>query len=261
MGNSSGNGTLISCHNDDSLGGYPLENYREDQDGNLDLEEVFRAYTRNPTEEKMSHLIEAGKGLILHFAGIFSGEHANDDLIQVGYEGLLKAVDRFDPSKNTRFVTYASHCIMSEIRHELRREKSFYCPVWIVELQAQIIKASDEFVKEKGEMPSIEDIARLVNVNREGVLQAMRAGRVPFEELDLGKIRSKTYQPFQLPLEDRISIQEAIRKLSTIQRKVIYYIFYRDMTQTQTAEQLNINQRKVSRILKKAIDEIEKDIS
>lgn len=233
-----------------------------EKEGSLpDLEEVFSAYQKNPTHRGMSQLMESGKGLILHFSRIFSGGNPHDDLMQAGYEGLLKAVHRYDPQKNTRFITYASHCIMSEIRHEIRKEKSFYCPVWIVELQAQIIKTSDEFLKEKGEMPSIQDISRLVNVSREGVLQAMRAGRVPFEELDLGKIRSKTYLPFQLPLEDRISIQEAIRKLTEIQRKVIYFIFYRDMTQTQAAEELNINQRKVSRILKKAIDEIEKDIS
>ncbi len=205
--------------------------------------------------------MDAGKGLIIHFAKLFSGNHVTDDLIQVGYEGLLKAVKRYDPDHKASFVTYASHCIMSEIRHELRAEKTFYCPVWIVELQAKIIKATDEYMKNNAEQPSVDDIAEMVNVKKEGVIQAMRAGRVPYEDIDLEQIKSGSYHPFKLPLEDMVTVREAIRKLTEVQRKIIYYIFYRDMTQEQTAQRLNTNQRQVSRILKKAIDKIEKDIS
>lgn len=226
-----------------------------------DLDDAYRGYVMERGEKNLSLLMEAGKGLIIHFANIFSGHQVTDDLIQVGYEGLLKALKNYDEEKGARFVTYASHCIMSEIRHELRKEKSFYCPVWVVELQAKIVKATDSYMQKEGEMPSIGDIAKMVNVKEEGVMQAMRAGRIPFEDLDLSKIRSNTYEPFRMALEDKIVLQEAIRKLSEIQRKVIYYIFYRDMTQTQVAEELHINQRKVSRILKKAIDDMEKDLS
>lgn len=226
-----------------------------------DLNRALDIYKIETNKEKLTEVMEAGKGLVIHFAKIFSGDYLSDDLIQVGYEGLLKAVDRFDPEKGVTFVTYASHCIMSEMRHELRKEKSFYCPVWMAELQAKIIKATDEYMKVNNAMPSIDDIAEMVNFKREGVVQAMRAGRVPFEELDLSQMKSISYHPFKLPLEDKIVLQEAIRKLNHLQRSVIFYIFYRDMTQTQVAEELDMNQRRVSRILKKAIDTLSKEMN
>ena len=87
----------------------------------LDLEEAVLAYTNDGSEENLKQIIMAGRPLVHHFANLYLGSRFSEDLIQAGYEGLLKALKRFDPGKGVRFVTFASHYIMGEMRHQLRR--------------------------------------------------------------------------------------------------------------------------------------------
>ncbi len=219
----------------------------------LDLEEAVVAYRNDRSEEKLKQVIMAGKPLVYHFANIYSGNRYSEDLIQAGYEGLLKALKRFDPGRGVRFVTFASHYIMGEIRHQLRREASFDRPGWVADIQSRIYRVMDDLLQKTGEPPSMEEIAEAVNIRKEGVIQALQAGRVDLETLDLNQFKHLYYENFKLPIEDQIAVRQALKRLNDMQRRVLYLIFYRDLTQQQVAKKMGIGQRKVSRLMHRGL--------
>jgi len=223
-----------------------------------ELEERYLRYRQSRSAEDLAEIVVAARRLVSHFVRIYTGG-CGDDALQAGMEGLLKSVRRYDPEIGAAFSTYAAHCVMGEIRHFVRKEASYYRPGCIQELQFRVDHYVEQVLKETEELPAIEEIAAALNVRKEGVLQAMRAGLVALEEVDLSKIRSEKHETFRLPIEDRLVLQQAFKKLSRLQQEVIYYLFYRDLTQVEAAEKLGISQRQVSRTLHKSLKEMEND--
>ena len=219
-----------------------------------DLNEAFQKYLFARDEEHLQQVMTAGSRLVHHFANMFASGRQTEDVIQSGYEGLLKALGRFDLGRGVLFSTYAAHCIMGEIRHHLRKEASYTCPGAVAELQGRINRVIDDYIKQYGEAPSLSQISELVNVCEEGVVQAMRAGLVSLEEIELHKIYNRKYESFCLPIEDRIVLEQALAKLTELQQRVVYLLFYKDLTQTEAADELGISQRSVSRILHKSLN-------
>ncbi|MBS3887181.1 MAG: sigma-70 family RNA polymerase sigma factor [Dethiobacter sp.] len=223
-----------------------------------ELEEGYLRYRQSRSAEDLAEVVVAGRRLVSHFVRIYTGGNG-DDALQAGMEGLLKSVRRYDPEIGAAFSTYAAHCVMGEVRHFVRKETAYYRPGCIQELQFKVDHYVEQVLKETEALPSVEEIAAALNVRKEGVLQAMRAGLVAFEEVDLSKIRTERHETFRLPIEDRLVLQQAFKRLSRLQQKVIYYLFYRDLTQVEAAEKLGISQRQVSRVLHKSLKEMEKD--
>jgi RNA polymerase sigma-B factor len=218
-----------------------------------ELEAAVRSYRENGTEAALERVIRAGEGLVIHFAGLYSRGCIDEDLKQAGYEGLLKALRRFEPAKNVLFATYAAHCIMGEIRRELKRRRAFRVPEWLSELQAAIVGATEELIREKGAEPGLKEIAERINITEAGIVEAMQAGAVSLEQIDISRLRSLRYESFKLPLEDQIAVRMALERLDELPRKVLTLTFYQDLTQEQVAQKLGLNQRKVSRLLGKGL--------
>lgn len=218
-----------------------------------ELEAAVRSYRESGTEAALERVIRAGEGLVIHFAGLYSRGRIDEDLKQAGYEGLLKALKRYDPAKNVLFATYAAHCIMGEIRRELKRRRAFRVPEWLSELQAAIVGATEELIREKGAEPGLKEIAEKVNLTEAGIVEAMQAGAVSLDQIDLTRLRSLRYESFKLPLEDRIAVRMALERLDELPRKVLLLTFYQGLTQQQVAQKLGLNQRKVSRLLGKGL--------
>lgn len=225
--------------------------------GRQSLDDVCRVYRESGSKEALDELVRAGQRLVCHFARIYTG-CAGDDAVQAGMEGLLKAVKRFDPDNGASFTTYAGHYVMGEIRHYVRKESSYYRPGSILDLQNRVDKLVEDVLKTTGEPPALSEIAATLNVQEEGIVQAMRAGLVSLDEVDVRQIQCLRYETFKLPIEDRIVLQQAVNKLGELQKKVIYLLFYQDLTQTQAAQRLGISQRKVSRILQKSLAQMAK---
>ncbi|EEG78355.1 sigma-70 family RNA polymerase sigma factor [Dethiobacter alkaliphilus] len=222
-----------------------------------ELDKRFLEYRKSGKDEDLERVVEAGRSLIHHFARLYTGGFG-EDAVQAGMEGLMKAVQRYEVGKGTAFATYAAHCVMGEIRHYVRKESSYYRPGSIKDLQFRVARLVDEVLKETGEPPGVSEIAKRLNVKEEGVVQAMRAGLVSLDDVEVDKIRAEKYETFKLPIEDRLVLEQAIKKLNDLQRRVVYLLFYKDLTQTQTAEKLGISQRKVSRVLHKSLQEMGK---
>lgn len=222
-----------------------------------ELDDCCLRYRQSGSAEDLAEIVVAGGRLVSHFVRIYTGGNC-DDALQAGMEGLVKAVRRYDPDIGAAFSTYAAHCVMGEIRHFVRKEAAYYRPGCIQELQFRVDQYVEQVLKERETLPAIEEVAATLNVRKEGILQAMRAGLVPLEEVGLGKIRAEKHEDFKLPIEDRLVLQQAYKKLSRLQQKVIYYLFYRDLTQVEAAEKLGISQRQVSRVLHRGLREIGK---
>lgn len=217
------------------------------------LNQAALSYLTDKNKKSMDRVLEAAEGLIRYFASLYGGGCSGDDLFQAGNVGLLKALRSFDPDRGVSFVTYSSHAIMGEIRHLVRKEASYYRPGCIVELQNKVDQVISEYTMENGIAPSAAYIADVLKIKEESVLEVMKAGFVSFEEIDFKKIHSTSYETFKLPIEDKLTLYQAIKKLSDMQQKIIQMLFFHDMTQQQAAETLGISQKQVSRLKEKSV--------
>ncbi len=205
---------------------------------------------------------------------INSGESL-EDLEQVGYIGLINAHNLYNKDKGVKFETYATWLIAGEIRHHIRdKHQSIKVPGWMLKLNKKIDEFMIFYKKENNRFPTISEISEEFNLTEEGIKEILKArDAVHIVSLDqeqrkynsdnypkLERIKSKTYQSFRLPIEDIITLKTAFSKLKKLQRKVIYYIFEKDLTQTKIAQQLGLSQRQVSRIKKSALEDLKKDI-
>jgi RNA polymerase sigma-B factor len=220
---------------------------------NPDLELAVLTYQGCPSEENLENVFSHATRLVHYFVHQYAFGHDCDDLIQAGYEGLLKALERFDPNRGVLFSTYAAHCILGGIRHEIRKEKVFYRPPWMIDLQHRVLKITDDMIRKSGEAPTLAEVAKAANIKEEGLAFVMQAGRIPLDNLDQALVRNQRYVSFQLPIEDKITLHQAMARLNRLQQRVLYLIFYQDYTQQQVADDLGISQRQVSRVLGKSL--------
>lgn len=228
------------------------------------------------TQEITDEIILKYRPLVRSIATKFinSGEPL-EDLEQVGYLGLINALNLYDPTRQVKFETYASWLISGEIRHYIRdKHQTIKIPHWIMELNKKIEQYILEFKRENNQVPSLKQIANKFNLTEEGVKEVLKAREVvhtvsidqenrvyDYRDLPvLSKIKNNHYQSFKLPIEDLIALEMAMNKLKDIQRKVINYIFVKDLTQTKTAKALALSQKQVSRIKKDAIKSLREEL-
>jgi len=198
-----------------------------------------------------------------------------EDLEQVGYIGLLNAFNLYNKERGVKFETYATWLISGEIRHYIRdKNQTIKIPGWMLKLNKKI----DEFIiyyqKENNRFPSLSEISKEFNLTEEGIEEILKAREaVQIVSLDqeqrkyssnsypkIEKIKSRNYETFKLPMEDIITLKTALSKLKELQRKVIYFIFEKDLTQTKIAQRLGLSQRQVSRIKKSALKDLKESI-
>lgn len=242
-----------------------------------DLDEQLLAYKACTDEKKkrMLHIniVESGMNLVKKIAGNISAQSgiSNEDLVQVGSIGLIKAIEFFNPQKNTKFKTYASYFIRGEIKHYLRDKASMIkAPRELQELVFKISSAVKQ-LKEKGiEDPSEDQIADIVGVSVEKIHEVMEIelckstlsldqaiSTVDDDDLTLiDKIPSGDYQEFMNSYENKIMLAEAIKKLPKDLQQIIEMSYYEDLNQREISERIHISQMQVSRRLKKALSKM-----
>lgn len=198
-----------------------------------------------------------------------------EDLEQLGYIGLINAINLYNHQRKVKFETYASWFISGEIRHYIRdKHQAIRIPHWITELNRKIDEYIIKFKKETEQIPSLKEIAKEFNLTEEGVKEVLKARDVVHVvSIDQGnrnydcnefpvleKIKNDHYKSFRLPIEDLIALELALNKLKNLQRKVINYIFMKDLTQAKTAKKLAISQRQVSRIKNEALKTLKEEL-
>lgn len=233
--------------------------------------ELFRRLKEEGDQEARDQLVMSHMNLVRFLANKFKNRgEPIDDLIQVGYLGLLKAIDRFEPSRGLEFTTYATPTILGEIKRHFRDKGwSVRVPRRLQELSAKVNKATDTLTTELQRAPTIDEIAQYLEVTADEVLEALESSSayssVPLEapsSLDTDDAPSiiDRYAINDSDLEvtdDRLVLEEVLSGFSPREREVIDMRFIQGMTQIEIAKKLGISQVQVSRLLRRTLKKVQ----
>ncbi|MCJ7772660.1 MAG: hypothetical protein MUP22_05950 [Desulfobacterales bacterium] len=189
-----------------------------------DLEAAVQDYLKTGSLEAKQNVVTVGQAMVYYYAGIYSPGKLDETLRKAANDGFLRALKLYDPVYKVLFTTYATHCIISEIRQELRSRKIFSMPEWLKRLQNDVINATEELAQDNCSLPTLEVIAQKLNVAEKGITEVMQAGSVSMKEIDLKSIKSLRHETFKIPIEDVITLRKSMDRLSNIQKKVLYLI-------------------------------------
>jgi RNA polymerase sigma-B factor len=173
-----------------------------------------------------------------------------DDLVQVGAIGLIKAVDRFEPSRGSDLRAVAVPAIESEIRHHLRdRTHLVRPPQPLLELGAKVRRAQVEIGAREGRLASHAELAAAVGRSEEDVAQALqaRAPHVPLEP------EHAPAAPDELA-DERALLEAGMSVLSKRERRIVELRYYEDLSQADIAREVGLSQAQVSRLIRRAVD-------
>ena len=226
----------------------------------IEIEKKFLEHQNKNTDETITQLIQACQGLVFHYAKLYGGGYSFEDLCQSGYEGLLKGIHNYDSNHGTKFVTYASHCIIGEIRHYVRKESRYYYPSYLDGYRDKMDQMILDSVNDMDEPISADELAARLNLQPDAILPVMSAGLVHLGHVELASIRAKEMESFTLPIEDKLLLSQLKYRLTDIQKDVIEMLFQKSMTQEEVAEELGLTQKQVSRIKQKSLDNMKDGI-
>jgi len=190
-----------------------------------------------------------------------------EDLVQVASLGLVKAADRFEPSRGVEFSTYATHTIVGELKRHFRDKAwSVRAPRRMQELYLRLGTAVAALSQELGRSPTIAELATELSVSEEEVLEALEAGNAyRSTSLDApvggqeGEALAGNLGENDPSLEDaerRATLSPLLAKLPARERLIIYLRFFENLTQSEIAEHLGLSQMHVSRLLTKSVAEL-----
>lgn len=236
--------------------------------------ELFRRFKEEGDMDAREKLVMSHLNLVRFIANKFKNRgEPIDDLIQVGYLGLLKAIDRFDPSRGLEFTTFATPTIMGEIKRHFRDKGwSVRVPRRLQELSAKVNQATDTLTSQLQRSPTIAEIADYLDATVDEVLEAMESSSAyssvsleapsGADDDDTPSVidRYATEDSDLAFTDDRIIIEEALASFSPRERDVIEMRFLKGMTQIEIAEKLGISQVQVSRLLCRTLKKIQDKI-
>jgi len=234
----------------------------------MDNEQLLAAYAESGSSASLDEIVRRNQNLLHHILKRFA--YAGDpyeDLLQVANLGLIKAAQRFDAERGVRFSTYATAIVDGELRHHLRDSLLMKQPRWVKKVYHEIQAKSAELMHKLGRPPEVSELAEALNINEAGILEVMslyarielHSRNEPFAPAELSEgadprtVRHLRQESFALPIEDRITLYDALDKLSAFQRHLIYLLFFKELTQTEVAHALGLTQKKVSRESIKAL--------
>jgi len=227
--------------------------------------------TKHGDRAAREELIAGNLRLVLSVIQKFTGRGENvDDLFQVGCIGLIKAIDNFDISQPVRFSTYGVPMIAGEIRRYLRDNSTIRVSRSMRDTAYKVLQAKEKLTAENQKEPSIEEIAKYLDIKREEVVFSMDAISDPVSlnepvYTDAGESLCVMDQVGDTKNTDenwleQIALSEAIERLSSREKNILALRFYDGKTQMEVASEVGISQAQVSRLEKNAISQIKKNI-
>ncbi|MCL6447670.1 MAG: RNA polymerase sporulation sigma factor SigG [Armatimonadetes bacterium] len=235
---------------------------------NAQMRKLFQALKKGDTSAR-TQLINGNLRLVLSVIQRFAnrGEYV-DDLFQVGCIGLMKAIDNFDLAQNVKFSTYAVPMIIGEIRRYLRDNNPLRVSRSLRDMAYKALQVREALINKYSREPSMNEIARELNLPREEIVFALDAIQDPvslFEPIYhdggdpifvMDQVSDEKNHD-QRWLED-IAIKDALNKLSERERLILTLRFYEGKTQMEVAEEIGISQAQVSRLEKAALAHMRK---
>jgi RNA polymerase sigma-B factor len=193
-----------------------------------------------------------------------------DDLVQVASLGLLKAIDRFDPSRETAFSSFAVPTILGELKRHFRDKGwSVRVPRDLQELAVRVDRVTDELSRELGRAPSVAEIAERIGTTAEQVLEAREASAA-YRAVSLDRSRDEEDEndagvaahvgiedPGFGVAEDAATVERLMRVLTDREREVLRLRFAEDLTQSEIGMRVGVSQMHVSRLIRHAVAQLQ----
>jgi RNA polymerase sigma-B factor len=193
-----------------------------------------------------------------------------DDLLQVASLGLIKAIDRFDPERGTKFTSYAAPTILGELKRHFRDKGwALHVPRDLQERTLAVSRATEDLSKRLGRSPNVREVAAEIGCSVEDVLEAQEASasyeaasldaptaRDDDEAAALVDLMGDVDTSYEL-VESRNAIASTWKALPDVERQVLELRFMHDLTQREIGERIGYSQMHVSRLLRRALDRLE----
>ena len=222
-------------------------------------------------KEARDILVEENVGLVWSIVRRFQNRGVEpEDLFQIGTIGLIKAVDKFDCSYEVCFSTYAVPMITGEIKRYLRDDGILKVSRSLKETAAKAYRIREQQEKQTGREPTTQEIARELGISPEELMEAMDS-YVQVESLQqtiyqgegntillLDKLEEKENQSERVL--NRLFLEEILGKLEGEERELIYQRYFQEKTQAAVGEILGISQVQVSRMEKKILERMRKQM-
>lgn len=236
--------------------------------------ELFLEYYKTKDQDLRTILIEE----YLYIAEILSRKYIGkgidyDDIYQVASIGLIYSVDRFDPTKGYEFSSFATPTIIGEIKKYFRDKGwTIRVPRRIQELSKKIMIAKNKLSQEYQRTPTVEDIAEFLNASPEEIIESMEASKVYTPQsldivYDSGDDKKMSLQDLIGEDEkyfDKIDLKDfllkSMKNLNEVEKTILIDRYFNKKTQIVIAKKLNISQMTVSRIEKKVLEKMRKEI-
>ncbi len=233
-----------------------------------ETKELFKKMNEGDREAR-EKLINGNLRLVLSVIQRFCGRGENaDDLFQVGCVGLIKAIDNFDTSLDIQLSTYGVPMIIGEIRRYLRDNNMVRVSRSVRDLAYKVLQAKEKLSRENGKEPTVEEIAKELDVEKEDIVLSLDAIQDPvsLQEpvyndgadslyiMDQVKDKKNTDELWA----ENITMNEALKKLNDKERMIIDKRFFLGRTQMEVADEIGISQAQVSRLEKTALEHMKR---
>lgn len=238
----------------------------------LSLEEMNALIRRVKSGDNLARdeLVIANLRLVLSVVQRFYGRRdKSDDMFQVGCVGLMKAIDNFDINLNVKFSTYAVPMIIGEIKRYLRDNNAIRVSRSLRDVAYKALQARDKFSKQYGKEPSIDEIAKLVDIPSKEIAFALDAisdtvslNDPVYEDGDAVRVMDQIADSKNDDdnLNEILSLKSALSKLDKREREILLLRYFIGKTQIEVSDAIGISQAQVSRLEKNAIQEIRENI-
>lgn len=215
---------------------------------------------------KNDGFVEENLGLVHMCANRFRGRGIEyDDLYGAGCIGLVKAAAAFDTERGVKFSTYAVPVILGEIKRLFRDGGSVKVSRSVRELGMRLSAAAENFRMRSGKEPAVSELAEIAGCSPEEAAEALAVNLPPlsltdnYDGEDGGQI-DVAEPPPDYELVDILSLRQALDSLDGADRRLIYFRYFKDMTQTDTAKAMGMTQVQVSRREKKLLARLRCDL-
>jgi len=227
--------------------------------------------TKHGDMDAREQLIAGNLRLVLSVIQKFTNRGENvDDLFQVGCVGLIKAIDNFNVDMDVRFSTYGVPMIIGEIRRYLRDNSAMRVSRSMRDTAYKVLRAKEAFVSEHQREPTVEEIAKVLELKREEVVFALDSIMDPVSlyepvytdggdticVMDQVKDCKNTDESWL----EHIALKEAIARLTERERHILSLRFFQGKTQMEVSAEVGISQAQVSRLEKNSINQIRKNL-
>jgi RNA polymerase sigma-B factor len=242
-----------------------------------ELRALHRRYreTTDPAEKERirEQLVNAYHDFVYFLARKFQNRgEPLDDIVQVGYLGLIKAIERFDPDLGFEFTTFATLTVAGEIKRHFRdKGTAIRFPRRLQELHQAVVRVNEQMKNELGREPTVSELAERLGVTPDDVTEAMEIGPAyvplsldqPIASSDGQDSRSVSDQiggadPELDRVEMRDVLDRAMEHLTPRERAIMAMRFYEQMSQSEIARRLGISQMHVSRLQRAALEQLRK---